>query len=439
MSTHAPAPPSSAQTPATSHEGRIPPFLKKRLGYTTRTSFQYGDAIPIGWNGRTFLLTSPADIHHVLVTRASLYEKPPQISGESGQRRAGRGLLGRMGEAHRERRRLLQPMFRGNSVEDFAPIVMQETQRLTQRWRHGDVVDIAAEMSRLALSILISTLFGVDWKGDRESFTDAILARRQYTEFFYHSRRPFRDRFPWPIVRRNRWAAATIDSIIRTEIKLRQQGLHGNSILSKLLSLPSLSDNDIRDEVLTLTSAGHETIGDALAWCWYLIASHQNIEAEWYSDLHRAGQSTYTELIFQEAVRLYPPTWIFARVPVGDDVLPSGLKVGPQTRLLLCQYLMHRHPQYFPQPEQFDPLRFADSTHHAFRRGVYFPFGAGPHTCIGESFARMETSLVLPCIAKHFRFDLIRNQRIVPEPAVTLYPRRGIQVRIREQNNDITE
>ncbi|MEO2031076.1 MAG: cytochrome P450 [Planctomycetaceae bacterium] len=416
--------------------------MRKRLGYFTRGTFQYGDAVKIGLRFRCHLLTDPADIQHVLVRNAQGYAKGRQLSSKSGKQRAGDGLLTKSGADHRERRRLLQPLFHERSVESHASLIVDETQQLMARWQHGQMIDIAEEMAQLSRSILMSTVFGRDWNEGRDRLNDAIMTRRRYTEFLYHSRLPFRDRLPIRLVRDHQRATKTIDEIVFREIERRGSDPN-DDFLSKLVDMQSpdvggLDDQEIRDEVLTLTSAGHETTADTLAWSWYLIATHPEVESEWRNELEQVHESNlcdppvwqklaYTRMILDESNRLYPPTWLFARVPLAADTLPSGLSVDPSCTLLLCQYLMHRHPGFYSDPERFDPNRFRDPPSGSRLLQAYFPFGAGPHTCIGEAFSRMQSVLVLAAIGRRFCFQLSPNDQIVPEPGLTLYPRNGVR------------
>lgn len=423
--------------------GQLPFFLRKRLGYFTRGTFHYGDVLNVGWRSKSKLLTDPADTHHVLVRNSQFYTKGAKLSGVNGKLRAGRGLLTRSGDEHRERRRLLQPLFHQRNVDSYRGLIIQETQRMMSRWTPDQEVDISREMADLSCSILISTVFGFDWQNDRKKLADAIAARRRYTEYLYYSRLPFHDRLPTKTVRENQQAVETINQIVFDEIELRRKNL-SEDLLSQLIAVRSpdggcLTDQDVRDEVLTLTSAGHETTADTMSWTWYLIAKHGDVETEWRQELKQISTSDltateiatklpYTRMILEESNRLYPPTWMYARVSLSEDKLPSGLQVTPGDTLLLCQYLMHRHSGFYPDPERFDPNRFRDAPSGSRLRQAYFPFGAGPHTCIGEVFSRMQSLLVLATVANRFRFELVPHHRVIPEPGVTLYPRNGVRV-----------
>jgi cytochrome P450 len=198
-----------------------------------------------------------------------------------------------------------------------------------------------------------------------------------------------------------------------------------------------------------LSVAGYETTGEWLAWTLFLLARHPEALARLQSEVDRvlgdraavaADQSElgYTESVLAESLRLYPPTWIFVRVACDDDVLPSGAAVRAGTKVYLCQWVVHRLARHFPDPARFDPERFTPEARAARPAQAYFPFGAGPRTCIGESLAQMEAVLALATIARSWCFELVAGQKIVPHPGVTLRPRDGIRVKVRRRTAGTT-
>jgi cytochrome P450 len=202
-----------------------------------------------------------------------------------------------------------------------------------------------------------------------------------------------------------------------------------------------MTDHQIRDEVRTLTVAGYETVAEALAWASYLIATHPDVEASLVSELSGLPDDAplgieamsalrYCRMILAEAMRLYPPTWLFVRVAEHDDVLPTGSFIPAGAKIYLSQWVLHRNPRYFPDPERFDPERFTDNAIRSRPRFTYIPFGAGRRLCIGEDFAWMQAVLALAWIMRRFRLRLEPGQTITPEPNVTLRPRDGIRMRI---------
>ena len=442
--------PSTSVPPGDSLVGRLPFFIRKTLGLLSKYKFQYDDVVKLRIGEPTYLLTNPEDIKYVLVTNAENYIKTPQLTSDRGRRRAGEGLLTSFGTEHRRQRHLLQPSFRRHSVAAFADVIIDRTDRMLAGWKDGDTIDIAHEMATLAQSIIIGTVFGIEFRDDGNELAEAIHARRRYTEYIYHSHMPFRERLPTRVVRNYRWAIQKIDDTIENAIRVRRDSkVPKNDMVSMLMNATypdgsQMNDQHVRDEVLTLTSTGYETIGEALGWTWYLLAQHPEVESQLLAELNDVldgeppcvedvPKLRYTEMVLAESLRLYPPTWIYVRVPLENDTLPSGVTISANSKLYLCQYVMHRHPQYFPHSEQFDPERFSDPVKRNRMGFVYFPFGGGPHKCIGEMFAKLEGVLVLARIAQHFRFDFVDGQKIRPFAGITLRPKHGIRVRLNQR------
>jgi cytochrome P450 len=197
----------------------------------------------------------------------------------------------------------------------------------------------------------------------------------------------------------------------------------------------------IRDEILSFMSTGYETIGDALGWTLYLLAEHPGIDQTVADELRQVlgervprvddiPKLVYTRKVLEESMRLYPPTWIFVRMALRDDPLPSGPTIRGGSKIYLCQYVTHRDPRYFPEPERFDPERFSEAARAARPRFAYFPFGGGAHTCIGEQFALLESVSILALVLSRFRFQVEPGQKISLRPTITLRPKHGIRLRV---------
>ena len=425
----------------------VPFFVRRTLGLRTRRRVPFDAVVKLRWGEPTYMLTHPDDVKHVLITHAENYTKTRYLSSARGRLRAGQGLLTSSGPEHHRQRRLLQPLFHQSVVERFCPTLLGRTDRLLARLETAPEVDLATEMADLTQSVILGVLFGTDLDDEDERLARAIRTRRRYTQYVYHGRLPFRTRLPTRVVRAHRGALRHIDDVIFREIALRRSDPTARSDFLSLLMTSTypdgsrMDDRQIRDEVLTLTSAGHETLGEALTWTWYLLSRHPEVEQRLLSELHGvladrtptpedAAKLAFTESVLREAMRLYPPTWIFERVPAERDALPSGTVVPAGAKLYLCQWVLHRHPRYFPDPEAFRPERFAGATRRPFRY-VYLPFGDGAHTCIGETFATLQGVLVLACIGRRFGFEVLPGQRIVPRAGITLGPRYGIRARPR--------
>jgi cytochrome P450 len=396
----------------------------------------------------SWFLTHPEDVHHVLVTGAEKYEKTPLLTSPAGRRRAGHGLLTSTGEEHLRQRRLLQPLFHRRAVQRFAATVDDRTERWIRATPAGKEIDLCGEMEDLTKRVILSVLFGADLTAEREErLVRAIRARRRYTEYVYHGSLPRRDRLPTRYLRANRQAVTIIDREVFGILARRRARLEGSGpadecdLLDGLLtaSYPDgsrMTDPQVRDEILTFLSTGYETLGEALTWAWYRLGIHPEEESRLLDALGSGAENEHgvpqrgaehAERFLAETMRLHPPTWIFARVPIAEDELPIGGPVRPGDVLLLCQYVLHRHPGAFPDPERFDPDRFADGRP---ARWAYLPFGDGAHKCIGEHLARLEAVRVLLRVASRLRFRLLAPEKVLPYGGVTLRPWGGLPARV---------
>ncbi|MFN9373174.1 MAG: cytochrome P450 [Planctomycetaceae bacterium] len=434
-------------TTSVSHcPGEIPWFLVPRLGRLTPRRFEYGSPIRIGLTGQQLLLTAPEDVFHVLVGNATNYSKSRELTGSGVRQRVGGGLLGRQGSVHHERRRSLQPLFAQRSVEHLVRGIEQQCRQHLESWKDGESRDLSEEMGQLSRRILLASVFGTLNEDQIASLELAILWRRQHTERVYFSPLPRYGRWPTISRHRDREAQRVIAEHVRHGLNELAAGRPSGDLLKGMTTITfgdgqRLTADDIQDEVLSLMSTGHETITEWLTWCWVLLAQHPQFEMLWRCELERLGPLTdwlskapelapATQGLLEESLRLYPPTWLFARVPLQDDRLPSGTMVRAGQNLLVCQYLMHRHPGTFPDPERFDPTRFQSTTTALHAGRTYFPFGAGPHRCIGDKLARLETLTVLVTIAREFAFNRRDSKPIVPHPGLTLGVRGGFRVRL---------
>jgi cytochrome P450 len=422
--------------------GHLPWFLADKLGFLCSCAARYGDVVKLQIGEPTYLLTNPADIQHVLLDKALSYSKTPRLTSARGKRLSGSGLQTSFGSEHLRQRRLLQPLFQRKSVEAFYPVMLQTTARWIARRTDGDVMDAASEMESLALSIIIGALFGSGI--DETQLVNAITVRRRYIEYVYASLFPFPEYLPTKIVFEYRRAMDVIDQTIQREIAHPREG-HGSfaSMFSEI-AYPDgsrMTSAQIRDEILSLMSTGYETIGDALGWTLYLLAEHPRVEqtvadelrqvlAERVPQVEDIPKLVYTRKVLEESMRLYPPTWIFVRMALRDDQLPSGHRIRRGSKVYLCQYVMHRDSRYFPEPERFDPERFSEPVRAVRPRFAYFPFGGGTRTCIGEQFALLESVSILAMVLSRFRFQLEPGQKISLRPTITLRPKYGIRVRV---------
>ncbi|MEO6202010.1 MAG: cytochrome P450 [Nitrospirales bacterium] len=431
--------------------GHIPAFLWDRLRFLSGCAAEYGDVVKLKIGELTFLLNNPEDIKYVLVTHSDNFDKGPRLTSSRGKRLSGEGLLTSLGSTHLRQRKMMQPVFYRTSIKAFAETITHGVEKRLARWKSGTELDIGDEMLALAQHNIIKTVFGPDFEDVSGELARAITIRKKYVEHVHFSLLPFSEYLPPKLRREYQQARERIDATITREIDKRRAAPEpSHDMLSLLMHAKyddgtGMTDKQIRDEFLTLFSAGYETIGEALTWTWYLLSQHPVVEGRFLDELREVlrgrvpdsddvSKLPYTAMILAESMRLYPPTWIFIRMARQEAVLPSGFTIPKGSKLYLCQYVMHRNARYWPNPECFDPERFAEPAKKARPQFAYFPFGGGNRVCIGEAFAKMECILALASIAQRFALTLVPGQTVVPKPHMTLRPRNGIMMRIHTRN-----
>ena len=397
--------------------------------------------------GRTYLLSGPDDIRHVLVSNAANYEKTPRIRSTRRRRFFGQGLVTTEGPGRLRQRRLLQPLFHHDLIATFSAIIVRGAEEMLDGWRDGGQIDLHAEMLALTQRIITRVMLGDDFATDGRRFMETISVRRRYQEYLLGSVFPYPEYLPNEMNREHARANRDLNAILDRAIERRRTARTEPADMLSLLVLAryddgtGMSNSLIREEARTLALGGYETLAEALTWTWYLLAGSPSVESELRTDADRVAATgsldgvdyrtlSYCRMVLSEAMRLYPPTWLFVRVARRADVLPGGVRIPAGAKIYLSQWVMHRHPAYFPEPDRFDPQRFTEAAIGVRPRFVYFPFGAGQRLCIGEEFAWMEGVLLLASIARRFGFLLAPGQSVVPEPNVTLRPRSGLIARI---------
>jgi cytochrome P450 len=430
--------------------GFFPEFKADSLGYLLRCH-QFGDVakLPMGalaalllreHDPAMYLLNNPADIRHVLVVNQDNYRKAPVPPVESLV--FGQGVLHTEGTVHHRQRRIFLPFFHGDHVSSYASLITDTAADMAASWSEGMKIEIGHVMTNITLSVIWRLLFGQDIGPEARTVTQAIttgqqLIKRQYDSLFARMM-PL-----WIPIRLHREFVdghTRLELIIRRLIRDRRSTpTQSPDILSLLLAATDaagqpLGEEEIRDELVTFLLAGHETTANALTWVWYLLSQSKTVRADLAQELDTVlngrlptaadvPRLRYTKMIWEETLRLYPPAWLLhTRVSRSDDTLPSGVQLPSGARVFVSPWSLHRHPQWFPDPNRFDPERFApESTPHrpAFS---YLPFGGGGRRCLGESFAELEGILILATIASRVRLRLMDGQTIHPDPLMTLRP-----------------
>ncbi|HJR08693.1 MAG TPA: cytochrome P450 [Pyrinomonadaceae bacterium] len=426
-------------------------FRRDPLKFLTRIAREHGDVVHFRVGPQhALLLNHPDLIRDALVTHADCFHKGRAL--QRGKRLLGEGLLTSEGEHHRRQRRLAQPAFHRKRIESYGALMVEYAARDCARWHDGETRDIAHEMMRLTLAIVGKTLFDADVESEAD---DIGVALTQILELFQMLLLPYSEyleRLPLPANRRFTRARGALDAVIYRIIEERRaSGADRGDLLSMLLvaqdeegASGGMSDEQLRDEVMTIFLAGHETTANALAWTWYLLAQNPEAETRLHAELDAVldggrlptvedlPRLRYTEMVLAESMRLYPPAWVIGRLAikdyaVGDTFAEKG------TLVLMSQYVMHRDARFFPDPLRFDPERWTPEAKESRPQYSYFPFGGGARRCIGEGFAWMEGTLLVAAIARRWRMRLVADQAIVPHPRITLRPKHGIRMTLEDR------
>jgi cytochrome P450 len=359
----------------------------------------------------------------------------------------GNGLLTSEGNFWLRQRRIAQPAFHRSRISGFAQTMTDMTLDTMASWegpaRRGEIIDMAEEINRLTLRIAGKTLLDADVDQDAAQVGESVTLLSQFANKAMTSILPVHDRFPTPTHLRFKVSGAKLDAIVERIISERRRDPgEAKDLLNMLMAArdadtgEGMSDKQLRDEVMTMFLAGHETTANALSWTLYLLSLHPTVERKLRDELERvlAGRPPtlediaslpYTEQVFSEAMRVYPPAWLFSRNAVNDDRLgPYEIKAGQMVFVPI--YALHRNPRLWDNPEGFDPDRFSPEAKKERDKLAYIPFLAGARQCIGKSFAMMEGVLLLATILPRFRARLVPGHGVSMEPLVTLRPRHGI-------------
>jgi cytochrome P450 len=384
---------------------------------------------------KVYYLREPDLIREMLVTFASGFHKSRGL--ERAKAFLGEGLLTSEDELHRQQRKLIQPVFHHNNLKDNAVIMRERARQRAQGWRSGETLNLSQEMHALTLTIVGEALFGTQ-VGDRTARVAQLMETIMETFFLFLS--PLASTFEFfghPKLKRAANARRELSVIVQAMIDERRKSSGDRKDLLTLLFAAQdpetgvgMSDEQVRDEVMTLVLAGHETTANALAWSVYLLTQHPAIAERLAKDIESGAgidQDSLLLRVVRESLRLYPPAWAIGRratqdLRIGGTAIPKGAIV------LACQWAVHRSNRYFSNPTQFDPDRWTAEFQRTLPKYAFFPFGGGPRSCIGEGFAWMELEVILTEILRRWRFELVPGQTVRPKASITLRPEKPIQV-----------
>lgn len=417
--------------------GHLPAAARDRLGFFTSTARAYGDVVPLRFGPFRYVLVShPELIERVLVTDNKSFKKSREV--RMPRLTLGNGLLTSEGEFWLRQRRLAQPAFHRAQVAGYADTMVEAAERAAASWADGETREVHEDMLRVSLDIAGRTLFGADVTEDAREIAGALDTILAAFDKQFDSKLPLPDTVPTPRNLRLRGTIKRLDAVVYRLIAERRATNEDRSdLLSLLLNARDedgtrMTDAQLRDEVMTILLASHETAAIALTWIWYLLARHEDVDARLAEELARVlggraptladvPELRYTDMVVREVLRVYPPAWFFPRMATRKVEL-AGYRVRRGDSVILSPWVVHRDPRWFTDPDRFAPDRWADGLADRLPKYAYFPFGGGPRLCIGAPFAMLELVLTTAVLAQRFRFVRTTDEVVSPRATFTLRP-----------------
>jgi cytochrome P450 len=426
--------------------GVMPEMVSDMLGLFTKTSREFGGIAQFKLlNSTYFLITNPDYVKYILQDNYKNYIRGRSV--ETGRVLLGNGLPLIDGDFWLRERRLLQPAFHRERLAALTSTASNVIESFIQKWeqnaQNGQPLDLDDEMMRLTLTVIIKSMFSADIDNKIEALSHAFNVASKF--MLWRSQQMWAPPLSVPIPRNveyNRAFNVLNDTIYPLIADARKNPK--DDLLGMLLAMrdeetgEGMTDQQARDEVVTIFFAGHETTAASMAWAFYLLSEHPEVEERVRDELQTVlngripasadlPKLTYTQQVIQEVLRLYPAAYLFAREAVTEDVI-DGYPIPPKTLIFITPFITHRDPNYWPNPERFDPDRFAPEQISSRPRHIYYPFGEGPHVCIGNNFALMEMQLILAIALQRFRLKLVPNHPIALKPEATLRPKHGMKM-----------
>jgi cytochrome P450 len=416
---------------------------------------EYGDLVrlPVMPGLTMFLAVHPDHVEHILSLHPDRYAKPDFFLKPMGLVQ-GKGLFSSEGEYWHKQRRLMQPAFQQKQLVNLYGVMWHCVEELLLEWERkpeGEIFDIAAAMKQITLRILGLTLFSVDISGESDQLGQALRTALEYVYYRLNTPLTLPLWVPTPRNLKFRQAKQILDEVVLEIIRSRRQNpIEPTDLLSILLACrdeetgEGMSDRELQDELITLINAGHETTATTLAWTWYLLGSHPDVMAKMQAEIQSVLQGShptfeslpklqYLRQVFYESARVRPVGLGTApRVALENDEI-QGYCIPKGSLFIIASYFSGRHPDFWDNPEEFNPDRFLPEQVSQRPKFAFLPFGAGPHTCIGKNYALMEATAILVGIAQRFQIDLLPNQPIEIDPRFTLSPKYGIKVTVRKR------
>jgi cytochrome P450 len=413
----------------------------------------FGDVVRLRLVQNVHLINYPDGIKHVLQDRHTNYQKG--FMYERMKPLVGEGLLTSEGDFWKRQRRLAQPAFHKQRIVGFAALMARHTTAMLDRWEPvaaggtAATLDCHGEMMKLTFAIVGDALFSMDVLGEAEDVGRALTTALEVTNHRFQSLFVTPKKLPTPENRRFDSAMKVLEKSVRGIIAARRGGEAAarEDLLAMLMAArdeetgEGMDDQQLRDEVMTMILAGHETTANALSWAFYLLSRNPAVERKLRDEvgavlggrpptIEDLGRLKYTQQVIDESMRLYPPAWLIARKALEADEI-GGYEIPKGSTVLLCPYTMHRHVGFWENPEAFDPERFAPELVAARPRFAYYPFAAGPRMCIGNAFAAMEMQIILAMVTQRYHLSLQPGFKVEEAPQVTLRPKNGVLMHLR--------
>jgi cytochrome P450 len=430
--------------------GHLGNYRRDSMGYERHIARTYGDIVHMRWvNRHAYFISHPDYVRQVLVDEADKFYKAP-IYRTLLSYFLGNGLLTSDGDFWRRQRKLAQPAFHTRRIASYGETMIGYTERLLEQWQPGQTRDINRDMMRLTLGIVAKTLFNADIDQEANRIGDALTDILEVTtERVQSPIQVIPDWIPTDSNKRRKAAVRDLDAIVLGIIGQRRASTEDQGDLLSMLMLArddtdqGMTDQQLRDEAVTIVLAGHETTANALSWTWYLLAQHPEVEVKLHAELDRVlggrrpttddlRQLPYAEMVIKESMRLYPPIPSIARLAMEDTVI-GGYPVPKGMIVSMAPHVIHRDPRWYPEPDEFRPERFTREFEKSLPKCAYLPFSTGPRICIGNSFAMMEAVLILATIAQRYQLAMVPGQTITPHAALTLRPQPNLQMTLTER------
>ncbi len=415
---------------------------------------KYGDICYINVGRyRPYLVNNPIYIQKILAESHKSVVKGPLLRG--AKKVLGEGLLTSEGDYHHKEKRLIQPAFHHERIASYARTMTERAEYMTSEWTDGLVLNVHEKMTHLSMDIVARCLFGADIHSRSSEIDKALYDTVGY---FGKLSSPFGrllDKLPLPNYQRYHRAAQKLDDIVYQII--RERRANGKQDTGDLLSMllkavdtegqgGTMTDKEVRDEIITLFMAGLETTANAMTWSWYLLSQNQSVEEKMHEEIDRVlgdrslpnaedyPKLSYTMNVFRETLRVYPPVWALGRAVVSELVL-GEYSIPAGSFILMSQYVMHHDPRFYENPDQFNPDRWTKQMQEKLPKFAYFQFGGGPRVCVGEPFAWFEGVMVLSTIGRKWRMKHAPRHKVEMLPRITLQPKDGMLMEVSKRRN----